>query len=339
MESLYTSLSGQKTVRILILRLKPVGDTILISPVFRNLKRLFPTAVIDVVVYPFVAGVVKNNPYVDNVIVLERTMTGQLGFYLRSLSRRYDVIIDYINNPVSTAIALFTRARYRIGNRTRRNFFYSHRLENKTLEYSAIRCLRALEPLGLTSFDDYRPELVIDRADQEAADRYIGETCGSSRRIVGIFCSAKYRERLYSPAYLARIGRMIAKNFPVTVMFLFGKDDIESYDTIRREAGNGEHIVITPTDVPLGQLCGLIARLSFFLTSEAGPKHIATAYDVPTLAIYKATNPRVWNFPDLDRYPAIVAQKTPGKNDLSVIDPEPSEVFAAFERTVKKLGW
>ena len=31
-----------KKLKILIIRLKPIGDTVLISPVFRNLKKLYP---------------------------------------------------------------------------------------------------------------------------------------------------------------------------------------------------------------------------------------------------------------------------------------------------------
>ena len=329
MQTLYDTLKEQKSIRILILRLKPVGDTVLISAVLRNLKRLFPQAEIDVVVYPFVVDLIKNNPYIDNVVVLDRTLKGRLLFYLKSLTRRYDVIIDYINNPTSTAIALLTRAKYRIGNATRRNAFYSHRITKKHAAYSAIRCLRALEPLGLSNFDDYQPELFIDDESQELADKYIMKECGDSRPVIGIFASSKYQKRQYSLEYSAQVGKMIAERYHVTVLYLFGKDDIESYNAIDKVAGNHERIILGSTDVPLSELSGQIKRLSFFISNDTGPKHIATAFNVPTLCIYKTTSKIIWNHPDQERFPGIVAEPDPEKAG-SYIDPEPEYIVSVF---------
>lgn len=335
MDKPYEVLKNQKTVKILIIRLKPVGDTILISPVFRNLKKLFPNATIDVVIYPFVLDMIKHNPYVDNVIVVNRTFFGRLVYYLKCFTYRYDVIIDYINNPVSINIALLTRAKYRFGNAIPRNFFFSHRNTKKLVAYSAIRCLKLLEPLGLTDFDDYRPELFISDDDKQRADSYIDKNCDTSKPIIGIFASSKYQKRLYSPHYFARVAMMITERHNVTALFLFGKDDFEIFDIIHEEIKQNERIVLGQTDTPLGELSGQIARLSFMFSCDTGPKHIAHALDIPTLTIYKATNYLIWNPPDLDRFPVMVAERdSSGKS----IDPDPSDVVLKFEETANKLG-
>ena len=190
MESLPDYLRSLSKPRFLILRLKPIGDTVLLSPVFRNIRKLYPDAIIDVVVYPFVHDVIRHNPYVDNVIVLKRTNRAKLAFYVRSLFRRYDVVIDYINNPTSRAIALFTRSKAAIGNERAPHFIYDYRLTNREAIYSSIRCLKKLEPIGLSTFDDYRPEVFIGGEDLGKVRQFF-DGMGGERKTAGIFASAK----------------------------------------------------------------------------------------------------------------------------------------------------
>ncbi|MFC1573851.1 glycosyltransferase family 9 protein, partial [Candidatus Latescibacterota bacterium] len=323
-------------------RLKPIGDTVLISPVFRNLKRMYPQAKIDVVVYPFVFDLIKNNPYVDNVIVVKRDFFGRFFFYIQSLFKSYDVIIDYINNPTSAAISFLTRAKVRIGNKTKRNFFYTFKLQDREITYSSIRCLKKLQPLGLDDFDDYYPKLYLDDKDEKAADMFLKES-NIDGDIVGIFVSAKYPTRQYPAECFAELGMRIVRETSFNVLFIFGLHDEQTLRCIKVITGKEEKIYFRQPDTTLGELAALLSKLTYLITNDTGPKHVATALQIPTLTVFGPTEERMWNPPDLKTFPVVrkklvctPCNKIPCRFDtiecMKTLKPE--EVFSAFLKMV-----
>ena len=345
MKPLINKLKQQKGLKILIIRLKPIGDTVLISPVFRNIKKLYPQAKIEVIIYPFVYPVIKHNPNVDKVIILKRNNFSKFIFYLKSLFRSYDVIIDFINNPTSAIISLFTHTKIRIGNKTKRNFFYNYRIQSSKREYSSIRCLKSLKPLGLAKFDDYLPDLYLDKKDINTINHLL-TNLKLGNNTIGLFVSAKYPTRQYTPENFAQLGRLIAKKTNYHVLFLFGNNDFESFLKIQKYIKKRKNIHFISSHMTLGEFSALIARLRFLITNDTGPKHIATSLKIPTLTIFGPTDERVWNPPDWKKYPTIRKQidcalcnklKCP-KNSLECMTGlSPETVFSVFKKTIKGI--
>ena len=54
--------------KILVIQLKQIGDVLLSSPICNTLKKNYPDSQIDYIVYDYTAGVVENNPNIDNII-------------------------------------------------------------------------------------------------------------------------------------------------------------------------------------------------------------------------------------------------------------------------------
>src|SRR5215510_12904059 len=58
--------------KILVVRLRSIGDTVLATPSLFALKRFLPDVEIDILVEDWVAPVLANHPHVNRVVVLER---------------------------------------------------------------------------------------------------------------------------------------------------------------------------------------------------------------------------------------------------------------------------
>ena len=86
-------------MRVLLIRLRLIGDVVLSTPVIRALRRAFPDATLTYLVERDAAAVVAGNRDLDRIIVVERTRglrrvldDVKLAWQLRR--DRYDVVID-----------------------------------------------------------------------------------------------------------------------------------------------------------------------------------------------------------------------------------------------------
>ncbi|HEX9020653.1 MAG TPA: glycosyl transferase, partial [Nitrospirota bacterium] len=105
--------------RILVMRYRFIGDTVLTVPFLRNLREACPSALIDLMLEPFSGQVLEGCPYVDRIIPFElKTIhkysaasqrSGLSGYihYLRLLRReRYDAVF-VLKRSLSSALLVW----------------------------------------------------------------------------------------------------------------------------------------------------------------------------------------------------------------------------------------
>src|ERR1700722_7694022 len=107
-------------MRILIVRLRQIGDVVFTTPAIHALRAHFPDAHLTYLVEPAAAPVVEHNPHLNEVIVAPRGhgLAGfladvRLGRQLRSA--RYGLAIDFHGGPRASLLTWLSGARQRIG--------------------------------------------------------------------------------------------------------------------------------------------------------------------------------------------------------------------------------
>ncbi len=61
--------------RILIISLRRIGDLLLTTPVIRSIRRAWPEAEIDVLVFDGTAGIIAGNPDIDRILTMPQRPT------------------------------------------------------------------------------------------------------------------------------------------------------------------------------------------------------------------------------------------------------------------------
>ncbi len=69
--------------RILVIKLRAIGDVLLSTPVVQNLHDHFPLAQIDFLTDKFAADVVSGNPWLSNVLTFDRKSDSSIGIIRR----------------------------------------------------------------------------------------------------------------------------------------------------------------------------------------------------------------------------------------------------------------
>src|SRR5215510_9259207 len=83
----------QELTRILVIRLSSLGDILLTTPILRVLREYCPAARIDFLVKAAYQDILRANPCVDRLVLLE-PQQGLRGTLCRLRQTRYDVVVD-----------------------------------------------------------------------------------------------------------------------------------------------------------------------------------------------------------------------------------------------------
>src|SRR3954471_906300 len=83
--------------RVLVVVTRRIGDVLLTTPLIRSLKRAWPQAAIDVLVFAGTEGVLAANPDIRAVLTISErpTVTEHLAFAAK-MFRRYDLAVSVV---------------------------------------------------------------------------------------------------------------------------------------------------------------------------------------------------------------------------------------------------
>ena len=100
-----TKFDIKKTKKILFLRYDRIGDMIITTPVFRELKRKYPKIKITVLASKTNQDVLLNNPYIDEIIVNSKNnLIGDLPSLFKLKKQNFDVCVEFDHSVVPHAI-------------------------------------------------------------------------------------------------------------------------------------------------------------------------------------------------------------------------------------------
>ena len=173
-------------MKILLVRLRLIGDVVFTTPAVRAIRRRFPDAHITYIVEEQAAPVVIGNPHVDAVIVARSPhargrLRADLSLIGQLRRERYDLAIDFHGGPRSSLITWASGARTRIGYEVvGRSWMYTTRVPRPRIlrpRHSVVSQWDVLTPLGIGPPDPEMdaPEMPEDSGAAAAVDRRLAQ--------------------------------------------------------------------------------------------------------------------------------------------------------------------
>ena len=102
--------------RVLLIRLRSIGDTVLATPSLRALKRFLPHAEIDILVENWVAPVLAGHESINQIITLDgRSLKERARAAHAARARHYDVVYNLHGGTTATFLTRATGAQHRVG--------------------------------------------------------------------------------------------------------------------------------------------------------------------------------------------------------------------------------
>ncbi len=277
--------------RILITRMKFIGDIVLTTPVIRSLRIAFPDAFLAYMGDATAVALLQENPFLNQIIPFDFSRpTYQEQPRVALLLRRlhFDWVIDLFGNPRSALLTYLSGARVRVGlERKGRGRLYTHRIRDDGKPKSAVEFhLQFLRALGIAPAS-HRPELFL--SEQELTDA--GAMVSTDRPLVVLHPGASWPAKRWLPKRFAQLAGDLQSRHGVSVVLTGGPNEDALLDDVRKRISPPPEVF---RGLPLRQLAALYARAAAVVSNDAGPMHIAASLGTPTIGLFGPGEEQIW---------------------------------------------
>ncbi len=284
--------------RILVVDLNFLGDMLMSSPVYRALKEHFPKCTIDVLSYRIVEPVLRANPYIDALHLVENPHRHFPLAHVPVLRREHYDLVLQLNTSLLTNFLMWL-----IGGTNRLGYNYAHRGCLNTLRVPIPtrttrvgnridECVGLFEKAFGWTITDRHMVLEVPTDVTAHVERFLrDEGLSDAPLLIAMHtnCRQGKEQRRWEGARFAALAGRLSARLGCTVLFTGGPDDQAYVQSIVERMTDTQHVRNFAGRLSLIETAALLRHVHVFVTINTGPMHLAVALDVPTVAIVGGT--------------------------------------------------
>lgn len=276
-------------MNILIIRTSAIGDVFLSGQFAQYVKSVYPDAQVDWLVEKRCSSVLKNNPYIDRLILWERkkengikgliTSANSLGF-----NKKYDLVIDLQCLLKLFFIHLKIKAKKRIGTTEREfpmNIFYNKMIETKRFEPLKDKYYRmAQEILGYKG-EILDPPITYSKEDKEKAAEYFSKN--NLDNAIGIVFATSKEHKYWDKDKWAALADAVKERYGAKCI-LFGAPSDKTYaDYLMSRSDNLISIV---GETSITESMAYLSECKACVSTDTALMHFSSILNIPTISLY-----------------------------------------------------
>jgi ADP-heptose:LPS heptosyltransferase len=275
--------------RILLVRPERIGDVLIAVPVIRAVRQRYPEARIDLLLSTANAGVrFAVSPWVDRILIYEKQVGPTIAL-VRTLRRaRYDLMVDLVNEPSVTSrfIAKWSGARRVLGMLHEQPGLLTHAvpLLDRRRVHIVERTAQLLLAFGA---DPAAASLALEYRLSDADRRRAEDLLAPSERPLrlGVNVSGRGPAKYWGRANFVEAIRAVQALDPRFSVTVCGASEYgEEIDAIAGETGAD---TVSPLD-SFHEFASVINACDLLLTPDTSVVHLAAAWRIPLVGLYRA---------------------------------------------------
>lgn len=296
----HPDLNGVK--KILVIKLRQLGDVLLTGPVFTALQNRFPGVRIDAYIYSESIPVLEGHPALHASIVYDRSwkklgildrLTKEWSLLRRIRQERYDLVINLTEGDRGAIAAKMAGANIRVGFDPKgkglfgKKKLYTHIVKNcPGLRHTVERNLDALRRIGIFPSSEEKdlflhiPEELIKIMKQLAGSGF-----------VLIHPTSRWRFKCWPVGSMKRLAVALIEKGK-RLVFTSGPDPNEK--SMVAEICQGLPVLNLAGQITLKELAALIQLSEQLICVDSLPLHMASALKKPVVAIFGPTSDITW---------------------------------------------
>jgi heptosyltransferase-2 len=291
---------------IVLFRLDQLGDLVLTTPLFRELKRHYPLARITAVIQPQYKAILTTNRHLDEILTLKvqpgkwpskraQMLASALWYYWTELRRReFDLAISPrfdVDEDLATMLCALTHARKKVGHSTRGSAAklkfnwgfdaaYDTVIPTTPLRHEVDRNLEVITALGGEA-QSRRLEICLSENDRRFAAELL-EHHDQRRLLVALGIGGRAPGRRWPLRRYAECINVLNLQHRIQPVIVCSEEEDAEASALSVKLPAPPYIL---SGVPLRTVCAVLERCDLFLGNDTGTAHLAAAMDCPTIVI------------------------------------------------------
>src|SRR5262245_13071170 len=204
--------------KVLIVRLRSIGDTVLATPSVTALRRFLPDAEIDMLVEDWVAPVLDGHPNLTRVVTLEgNSLTARARIAREIRGTAYDVVYNLHGGTTATLLTRASGARHRVGYASYQYAqLHNHQaptaalLWNQPKTHSVEQQLALLGWTGVPVTDRPPTQLAIPRNAANAIEDRLHKARLDGKKLALVHPAAAFATKQWAATNFARVVEYLA---------------------------------------------------------------------------------------------------------------------------------
>lgn len=286
--------------KILVIKLRYIGDTLLTAPFLEALKEAFPEASITALVSRGTESVLSYHPAIAELLPLDSKELGFAGYlrFLENIRRRqFDIAIDLTDADRSAFIAYWSHAPVKIGfegkSFLRNRFLYNILVKaDEEALHKIDHHLAVAEAMG-RPIRNRELRFFLAPEEQERIRQKVKEKgLNVDQPFVVLHPGARRWYKSWPLEYFSQLGNRIAHELQLPLVLSGGPSDLESIEKIQK--GMNHSSFNFAGELNLRESACLFKLAALCVVNDSSPMHIAAAVQTPTVALFGLTDPKNW---------------------------------------------
>ena len=290
--------------RILIVRLRSIGDIILLTPTLRLLKEWRPDLRISVMIESRFRDLLQGNPAVEEILNPgegsgARTILSRLAVIRGLRSRGFSLCVNLHGGPTSRFFVRWSAAPWRVGFAHYRGASLYNLLVpdartilNQASLHTAEHQAAAFFYLGLPRKEIPRAQIFSGAGQAawwDAQRATLGVASGQPYAI--IHPTASYKTKEWAPEGFARLGEYLERKARVAPIYSCGPGEAPVLDAVEKASGAPLRRL---EGMSLAQFAAALSGARLFVGNDSGPAHMAAALARPVVVIFGSSSSPIW---------------------------------------------
>jgi len=318
-----------KTKKIIFLRYDRIGDMIITTPVFRELKLSFPNIEISVLASKANQNILKNNPYINHIYTNHKNDFFNDFFTLLKLRKEnFDVAIEFDHSVIPHAIfrlkminpkkiiSVHKDGRYGV----KGNELYMYDVFTPKDQYSHFKdiWLNTIKPFGVTCKSS-KYDIFYTKEQKEEAKCFISSFKNKIK--IGINLEGAVKGKQIKENELFQICKKIHQKYDdVKIIILSTPNKKQLVDDIISTM-NFDFVISSYITKSILDVAALIDNLDLIITPDTSIVHIASTFNKPVITIHENNQDSFRLFaPTSDLSKTVFAKSKNGLEDYNVDD-------------------
>ena len=317
-------------MKILLIAMSGIGDTLIATPLIHELRANFPAAKLDVLVmWAGAKDLLEDNPHVNRVWqknIIKEGALKTLPFLLQLRRERYDISLNAHTQGrlAYRAVAALIGAKLRVGHAYENTSWLDRTwfMHKMIPEDYAVHCIdnnhRLLPLIGARlQLPSHEMDLVLTSAEETWAREFINANSLSNRKRLGIHVGSGGTKNLALKRwpldqYIELLKQLTTSKPHLAVLLFGGPEEAEAHARIRAEVSSPN--IFVPETHNLRQAAALMKDCHAFLSVDTALMHLAAAMKVPNQIVIEAPTLNATNVPYGNRFTVIRNPAVNGRN-------------------------